>query len=318
MTGFELFLYATLQGFSEFLPISSSGHLALFHHFKQIPAALGIQYTVAAHLGTLVAVCYFFRNELYTLSYPLLTLFAHPFCTGKTLTNTAETRHNTRLLAATAFYWLLLLGLSTIPAALAGWLLKAQVVVSFASLNFIAWGFLLSASCLLLLGWRLVLRTPQLPALSGNTGSADNAAEAGRYVFTRARPPTMMIVAVLLMGLAQAFAIFPGVSRVGVTITAGIYAGLPAQLAVRISFLLSIPLIIGAAIWELLPIVQTGTAVSAAVVYKLMFIMVSAAVVGWVVLKWIFVMLDHQKLHYWAYYLIILAGGVFYYMRFIT
>lgn len=210
---FELAILAVLQGLTEFLPVSSSGHLVLSQ------AALGIggpvvRLDVALHLGTLGAVLVGYRRDLVRLLRDALRL---------------ELRE------------VALLALGTLPAVVVGLAFRDALHAAFESVRAAAVG-LCGTAAILAVG-EVARRRAAARAASGAGGPGDAPARAGRE---RVGP-----VDALLIGAAQALAILPGVSRSGSTIACGLVRGLAPQAAARFSFLLAIPTIAGAAVLEL-------------------------------------------------------------------
>lgn len=180
-------ILGVVQGLTEFLPVSSSGHLVLAQSlipgFKQP----GIVFDVILHLGTLFAVLYFFRKKIFKLGFK--------------------------------YYGLIAVG--TIPAILLGLVFKSQIEALFVNVK--------------LVGAALIL--------SGILNYLTNGAKVGKKA--------VGVKESLMVGVAQAAAIIPGLSRSGSTIFAGIKQGVKPEEAVEFSFLLSIPAILGANILEL-------------------------------------------------------------------
>jgi len=172
-----------VQGVTEFLPVSSSGHLVLFGSWLGI-SETGILFEVLLHAATLGAVMVFFFPALRSLTIAKIGL--------------------------------LLLG--TIPAAAVGLLLKSQIEVLFDSITLVAFALLITAAINLGIG----------------------------YYAKRAQDKTVDRSSAVFIGLAQALAITPGISRSGSTILAGLSSGLSRTAAFEFSFLLSIPAIGGA------------------------------------------------------------------------
>ena len=208
-----------LQGATEFLPVSSSGHLVL------IPWLLGwplpsLAFDAMVHWGTLVAViAYFWRDWLALLRGAWAGL-------------------RTRSLSDPAARLVLLLIVGTIPGVLAGVFLEDFFEGMFAR-PAAASGFLLLTAAILTLaelGWARRTLGPAPRAL-----------------------PALSWADALAVGLAQAVAILPGVSRSGATIAAGLGRGLEREAAARFSFLLSAPIILGAGAMQLWKLVQAGT-----------------------------------------------------------
>ena len=245
-----------LQGATEFLPISSSGHLVL------VPWWLGwdespLIFDVVVHLGTLMAVLvYFWRDWLALLRAAWTAL------------HTRSTRDpQTRLL--------LYLIAGTIPAALAGLLLESFFESVFSEPAIVA-GFLLVTAALLVLSERS----------HGKELSIDS----------------MRLSDALIIGAAQAVAIFPGISRSGSTIATGIVRGFPRAEAARFSFLLATPIILGAGAKQLLDVLTGDVTVGSDLVLPLIVGFVAAALVGYACIWYLLRLLQKRSLYGFAVY----------------
>jgi undecaprenyl-diphosphatase len=252
----EALVLGILQGATEFLPISSSGHLVL------VPWLLGweeplLLYDVVVHLGTLLAVLVFFRRDWLTFAYAGMTALRH---------HTTEDP-DTRLLL-----WLVV---GTVPAALAGLLFESVFQAAFSDPPLVA-AFLLVTALLLFASERRYTAERTLNALNARV--------------------------VLLIGLAQAFAIFPGISRSGSTIAAGIYRGLPRPSAARFSFLLASPIIFGAWLKEMLDLSANHTTVGHDMLLPLIAGFVAAALVGYACIWFLMRLLRERRLYGFAMY----------------
>jgi undecaprenyl-diphosphatase len=203
MTLLHIIVLAVVQGLTEFLPISSSGHLILVPSFLEW-SDQGLQFDVAVHFGSLLAVCAYFRHDIAGLFKGSLEILQ-----GQT-----QTLYSRMTLA---------LALGTIPAAIAG---------------------------LLLAGWiEQNLRSPAVVA-STLAGFGVLLAIADRIGSKQRVIADVRLKDALIIGIAQAVALIPGTSRSGITITAGLLLGLRRQDAARFSFLLAVPVILLAAIYE--------------------------------------------------------------------
>ncbi len=187
-------LLGLVQGITEFLPISSSGHLVLIEHFFGANGDY-LFLNVLLHVATLAAVILYYRK---TIKY----LITHPFC-----------QMNKYLLVA------------TIPAIIFVLLFNNFVNDVLGSITMVGVGFLLTA---------LFLTIATIIA-KRNTA-----------------PQSLNYKNVLVMGVSQAFAIFPGLSRSGTTLAFGLTAGVQRQTALDFSFLMSIPIIICSLVYELI------------------------------------------------------------------
>lgn len=217
----EAVLLGVLQGLTEFLPVSSSGHLALAKHFLSIESP-GVTFEVFVHFGTALAVVVFFRSRVWSIIVALARMVARR----------KHDEHEVRL----ALY--LIVG--TIPAGAIGYLLGDRVEQAFASPTLVS---------------VLLIITGLILWFSGKL-----------FPGTKLRATWLDAV---VIGVAQAFAVLPGISRSGATITAGLASGLERRAAAEFAFLLSIPVIFGAAVASLrdalgsstlpIPIIVAGT-----------------------------------------------------------
>ena len=204
MTGLQVVVLAIVQGLTEFLPISSSGHLVL------VPNAFGwtdqgLAFDVAVHFGSLVAVLLFFRRDIGALLRGGVQLLGREI-------ESIESR------------MALGIALGTIPAALAG---------------------------LMFAGWiEANLRSPSIIVIT-LSGYAILMIIADRFGKRTRDITTISVRDAVLIGLAQALALIPGTSRSGVTITAAMALGFERQDAARFSFILAVPVILLAALYEL-------------------------------------------------------------------
>jgi undecaprenyl-diphosphatase len=225
---FQAIVLALLQGLTEFLPVSSSGHL------NGVPYLLGwepggLTFDVMLHAGTLVAVIVYFRRDLWQLA-------THSVGIGDP---TADERRTARRMVG-------LLAIGSVPAAAAGLLFEETFEAAFASPRVIA-GFLYVTALLLLTAEWLRKRRIAAAADRSVRELSDHEArlDPGRH------EGTTRVTDAVGVGAAQALAIFPGISRAGATIAAGMALGLSRHAAARFSFLLSIPVIIGATVFKL-------------------------------------------------------------------
>lgn len=219
----HILVLALIQALTEFLPISSSGHLALASHLFGWEYQ-GIAFDLALHFGTLLAVLGYFRKDLFALAREVLR-----WRPGRPMNPMQKLG--------------LGLALATVPAVLVGLLmgdagalvLRHPVVIA---VNLVVFGVLL---------W-IADRKTRDTRFQRATASADFVEDA-QAVFSR-----MTLKQALLIGCAQALALVPGTSRSGITMTAGLFLGLTRAAAARYSFLLSVPVMILAVVhslWEL-------------------------------------------------------------------
>jgi undecaprenyl-diphosphatase len=212
-----------VQGLTEFLPVSSSAHLVFVPWFLgwDDKAVTSIQFDVALHMGTLLAVLVYFAADWRRLI-------------GAFFASLIERRigddPDRRLV------WLIVLG--TIPAALAGLLLESSIDAVFHDPQNLRAGLLVIGVMMIVMGALLLL--------AERVGKRTIPIEGVRL-------PTAVAV-----GVAQALALIPGVSRSGSTITAGLFAGLKREAAARFSFLLSTPVVLAAGVKQVYDMTKGG------------------------------------------------------------
>ncbi|MDP6878429.1 MAG: undecaprenyl-diphosphate phosphatase [Candidatus Marinimicrobia bacterium] len=246
----DTLILSILQGLTEFLPISSSGHLVIGQKLLDINLP-GNAFEVVLHIGTLLSVLTVFRVEIKTLFFNL---------------NDPSNR-----------YYISAIAFGTIPALLFGLLLKDYISLIFDNIRFVSLSLVFTGIMLI----------------------------ASKFIIKRNMQLTLSIA--MVIGLAQAVAIIPGISRSGATICMGILLGLSASEAARFSFLLSIPVIIGAALLTAMNIETIPFGLDI-VFLGILF----SYLVGWVSLKWLLNILNSGKLYWFGVYCLII--GLFVYM----
>jgi undecaprenyl-diphosphatase len=262
----EAVLLGVVQGLTEFLPVSSSGHLLLGQYFLGLDQdRFGLPFDVALHLGTLVAVVTFFWRDLLRIAWA----FARSLSPGER--NLADPDQRLAYLILT----------STVPAALVGFFLEDFFETAVRS----PWVVVFN---LVLIGVLFIV---------GETVGAKNR-----------RADTLRFVEAVGIGLAQAAALVPGVSRSGATITLGLFLGLRREEVARFSFLMSVPIIAGAGTLQLAEVAAQGMDRSQALMFAAGF--VSSAVVGYVTIKFFLRFVVHHSLRAFAYYRFGLAAVV--------
>lgn len=279
-TGAALLL-GVVQGLTEFVPVSSSGHLALGRALLPGDAlsSPGVLFEVVVHLGTLAAALIFLRREIFAL---LRSLF--PRRAPDDTSASAGRRLIGRLLVASA------------PAGVVGVVFAEQIRAAFDGTAIAAAGLVLTGSALL--------------AFSKRGHDQPRGRNAGSFASIPTAPRS--VAGALSIGAAQALAVLPGISRSGFTILAGQRHGLPPGEAARFSFLLSAPVIAGAAVVEgasalagnAAPVAATGL-----IAVELTAGFVAAFVAGTLALRWVFAWLARRRFHQFGWYCL-LAGGI--------
>jgi len=260
-----------VQGFSEFLPISSSGHLALVHwlfgwnDFADVANGASIEkaFDTALHLGTLVAVLFYLRTELVGYMREGVRIIVSPQRADKQMGKRA---------------WLFVA--SAIPAGIAGaigqqWITDKLGTPVLIAVSLVVFG--------LLLLW------------------ADRQ-QGTRDVDTFTRKDA------LLIGLAQVLALNPGTSRSGITITAARKFGFSRDAAARVSFLMSVPVIGGAVLFSLVKLVRDG--IPDGLIAPMIAGIIAAGISGWVAMWGMIRILRTRNFNMFVLYRVALGFGV--------
>ncbi len=262
MTLLTATLLGIIQGLTEFLPVSSSAHLILARDLLGWDAAqFGLAFDVACHVGTLAAVVFYFRRDLWQMTIALPQI-ASP--------RAAEPARRLRLILA-----------GTAPVVVAG-LLWADVIEQS-------------------------LRTPLVATC--NLAIVAFLFFAAERVGSRQRgADTVRPGEAVLIGVAQAAALVPGVSRSGATMVTAIFLGLKRDEAARFAFLLGVPAILAAAANEGLDLARRGLGAGELELFGVG--MVVSAVVGYLAVTYFIRYLARHSLRPFAWYRLALASGV--------
>ncbi len=236
-----------IQGVTEWLPVSSSGHLALLQHLFGVSPP--IIFDIMLHIGTLAAVTVYLRKDIIALIKGFLTF----------------DRNNEQ------FRLCLLIALASVPTALIGFGLKDFFASMFGDVIYVG-------AALIITGLLLFLTRNAAGSKAPDTKSA------------------------LLMGIAQGCAVAPGISRSGSTISLGLLLGLDKEKAARFSFLMFIPAIVGATIFEAKEITSLGADFGPAVAGTM-----AAAIVGYLAIGFLLDLIRKNRFSIFSYYCLALG-----------
>lgn len=260
MTLLMSMLLGLIQGIAEFLPISSSGHLSLAQNLMGLVTGEDLFFDVLLHLGTLAAVCIVYWRDIVEMVVDFFAMLRALFTKDKTISPKEGSRLAMMIIVA------------TLPLVLVVFI-KKYVEALYGSTLFIGFALLLTGLLLFL----------------------SDRMQRGRK---NARTATMLDA--LIVGLAQTIAVVPGLSRSGTTIAVGMLRGFSRKFAVRFSFLMSIPAILGAGVLEI------GDAVQAGIDPKLIPIYLAgvlvATVAGFFAIKLVNLLVKQGKFGNFAYY----------------
>jgi undecaprenyl-diphosphatase len=274
---YQVVVLAIVQGLAEFIPVSSSGHLIIVRRllgWNELSPAHELTFDVALHFGTLLSVLFYFRRTWLQIIRAALggRVVRFSEAGGEDQNLTADEQREERLL-------LWFLAVATIPGAIAGKLLEHSAEDYFREHIFLIAGALIVVA--LLMWW-------------------------GEKVSQFNKPLTRISLSdALIVGCAQATALIPGVSRSGSTITAGLFRNMTREAAVRFSFLLSTPLIAGAALLKAHELRKEGLPQEMRMPF-LVGVLVSA-IVGYFAIAWLIRYLQSNSLKVFIVYRIVVG-----------
>ena len=248
MTIIEAIILGIIQGLTEFLPISSSGHLVLSQEILGIKIP-GNDFEVLLHIGTLCSILFVFSNDIKNILFTLSSQKTQKF--------------------------ILMIFVGTIPAVIVGLGFKDGIERLFDDI--IVVGFALVFTGIILIG----------------------------SFYFKSENKKNTIIKACLIGIAQAIAIIPGISRSGITISFALFLGLDARQAAKFSFLLAIPVISGAGILMATDL-RDGFSIN---IYTATSGLITSFFVGMVALKWLLAWLEGGKFHYFGIYCFLI--GIF-------
>lgn len=270
-------LLAMIQGVTEFLPVSSYGHMIAVEKLLGIDLGTGILFESLVHLGCAAAILFLFRKDLMRILEESVGMVMDLIGNANLWIHNRKTGENlayARIVHGTYRKFTALLALSMVPTFLLGFTARrlADMAASTAILPGI--GFLLSGIVLLVTDMN-------------NSGGEKGPREAGYDC-------------AMWIGICQGIAVFPGLSRMGLTLCAALLCGCSRKFAVKFSILMSLPAIIGAALSQLGQFGADSMSVGLGFIY--IFAMLIAGVVSCLVIRFMHNLVLKKKLRYFAYY----------------
>lgn len=290
MSLLQAILMGIIQGLTEFLPVSSSGHLALFRTLFGVKTETGLLFDVLLHVGTLSAICLVYYKDIGKLFMEGCRIVRDAFVNMVIFFRNRlkkESESYRRIVSNGYRKFVLLVLVSTIPTGIIGFF--GREAVTLASEILIVPGICLIVTAILLF-------------------VADRTRDGGKL------PKSATYTDAFCIGIAQGVATLPGLSRSGTTITACLLCGYQRNFAVKYSFIMSIPAILGALVLELTGI-GTVSVAPAEIVYYIIGMLV-AAVLGYICIKLMLVIVRRKKFLFFAVYCLLVGalsiGGYFY------
>ena len=283
MTLIQAILLGVVQGITEFLPISSSGHLAVLKYLFGMKD-VGLTFDIFLHVGTLIAIVAVYYKDVWLLIKNACILIAAlvrnlVIAVRKIFDREAEDLEFQKVADTPykRFVWLIVV--SCIPLGVIGFLCADYI-------EMISKGLFIPGICFLITGVILLLGE-SFPV--GNTDMEN-----------------MSFGSAVVIGIAQALSIFPGISRSGTTVSAGLMCGLDREFAVKYSFILSIPAVIGAALKSVIGISGKSAALGGQGLYYLAG-MAAAAIVGFFAIKLLQVIVRKRGFKYFSIYCFVIG-----------
>ncbi len=261
MNLFHAFLLGIIQGLTEFIPVSSTAHLLIGQHFLGLdPANPALfSFLVLVQIGTIFSLIVYFWKDFLEI-------------TVDTLKNLGGLRNFNALPQNAKLGWYIVV--ATIPALIAGYLLKDAVEALF--------------------------KTPLLEAAIRLLTAAILLAAAEYFGKRQRKLAAMTWLDALFVGLMQVIAVFPGASRSGTTISGGMFRGFDRPSAARFAFLMSVPVMLAAGLYESIDVVQMPGLQEFLPVIAVGF--VTAAIVGWFAIQWLMSYLNKHSLYVFSAY----------------
>ena len=243
MDWIQAFILGIVQGLTEFLPISSSGHLVLAQHFLGIETP-GVLLEVILHMGTLVAILIYFHDDIRQLFQSAL-----------------KDQENSRK-------YIMHLVIATVPAVCIGLLFQDIIETTFTP-SIVKWMLLVTG---------LVV---------GST-----------YFFQNRPKRELVVITALCIGFAQAFAVLPGISRSGITISLALMIGVQHEKAAKFAFFMAIPVLLGAGLLQIFTIDFQVT-----ISFISLFVgFISSGVTGYLVINWLLAVISRGKFYLFSLY----------------
>lgn len=290
MSLLEAIIMGVIQGLTEFLPVSSSGHLALFKILFHVETDTGMLFDVLLHLGTLIAIFAAFYKDIFRMIGEGFAIIADFFRNVRIFAGNVihgEDNPYYRLIDNSYRKFDMLVIVSTIPTGIIGYI-AADIVEAASTILLVPGICLVITSVLLFVSDRI------------DDGSK--------------MPKNVTYSNAFFIGICQGFATLPGLSRSGTTITACLLSRFNRKFAVKYSFIMSIPAVLGAVLLEVKDMV--GMTVTASEMGCYAAGVACAAIVGYICIKTMLVVVRKKKFTFFAIYCLIVGlvsiGGYFY------
>ena len=331
METYQAVILGILQGLTEFLPVSSSGHLALGQYLFGITEP-ALFFNVSLHMGTLIAVVVVFFKEIRSMINALAAMMrtTFQFNGNSQLNRIIQPNGNSQVNGNSQFggnvkrtlrnnpeiRLIVLIITGSIPTAFLGLFLKQYMELLFGSINFVGCMLLITGTFLWLTkdvkkpdsGIDVRNSDSSMDVKNLDSGmdvrqsesdmDAKNLASALGIPKSESSIMEMEYKQAMLIGLCQGMAVLPGISRSGATISAALFLGIDRETAAKFSFLLSIPAIVGAELLSLKDFISQGISFDLSILYGTFI----SFLVGYMALVMLLKIVNNGKLHLFAPY----------------
>ena len=282
MTLIQSVFLGIVQGVTEFLPVSSSGHLAILRNLFGIQTDGGLLFDVMLHLGTVIAICAVFCKDILRMAGETARMISD-ICKNSSIfihnKKEKDAVRYKRILHNNYRRFVVMVLCATIPTAVIGYTARDLVNMAYDSLLMPGIGLIMTAVLLII---------------------AD-ASESGKKI-----PKDISFTSAFMIGIAQGISTLPGLSRSGATIAASLISGYDRRFAVKYSFIMAIPAILGAVILEL---AQPGSSnVSLTQFFIYLIGAAVAGVVGFFCIKKMLKIVRRKKFSGFAIYCLIVGS----------
>ena len=281
MTIIQSVFLGIIQGITEFLPVSSSGHLTILQNLCGIQTDGGLLFDVMLHIGTVVAICIVFRRDILRMIGETVRMIND---LGKNISvffhnkKDQDARRYKKILHNNYRRFVVMVICATIPTGIIGF--AAQDLIALASESLLAPGIGLIMTAILLI--------------------ISDAVETGNKI-----PKDISFTSSFLIGIAQGLSTLPGLSRSGTTIAACLISGYDKRFAVKYSFIMAIPAILGAACLEISQIGGSKVSISQFFIYLVGAVV--SGIVGYFCMKKMLTIVRKKKFRGFAIYCLILG-----------
>lgn len=255
---FEAIFLGILQGITEFLPVSSSGHLVLAQALLGRDLETGITFEIVVHFGSFCSIVLYYRKLIGEIIRDVLKSITPQGLKSGIYKTNSNVKFSLFILV------------SMIPAMIVGFTMRDAIENLFLNPFFV--------SCMLLITGTLLFSTK----------------------FVKNPEGEMTLSRSLMMGIAQAFAIIPGISRSGSTISVGLFAGIKREEVANFSFLMVLPVLAGAMLLAVMDLMETG--IETAAIFVLITGFLASFLSGYLALSYLVALLKREKFFYFSYY----------------